>query len=290
MYKIQRWRMAAAGALAAALCLSLSACILSPGAFESTLNLRRDGTFTFTYAGEIHLLALSKLADMSNGADVDDDFVPTTCWDEDFNDRECTDDEIAEQRETWEAEADERKARADREAESMRQFLGGIDPADPEAAEELAARLRRQEGWTHVDYRGDGLFDVAFSLNSTIGHDFVFPTIERFPMINSFVLANLRQGRTVRVEAPGFAVQGGGNPFQGMFAGLAAAGAASSENSQTMPALPEMEGTFRIVTDGQILANNTDEGPQAATGGQVLEWRVNRRTEAVPMALIQLGQ
>jgi hypothetical protein len=289
MYKIQRWRMAAAGALAAALCLSLSACILSPGAFESTLNLRRDGTFTFSYDGEIHLLALSKLAEMSNAADGGDDFIATPCWDEDFNDRECTEDEIAEQRETWEAEAGDRKARAEREAESMRQFLGGIDPADPKAAEELAARLRRQEGWTHVDYRGDGLFDVAFSLNSTIGHDFVFPTIERFPMINSFVLANLRQGRTVRVEAPGFTVQGGANPFQGMFAGFAAAGAASSGNSDAMPVLPEMEGTFRIVTDGQILANNTDEGPQAAPGGQVLEWRVNRRTEAVPMALIQLA-
>jgi hypothetical protein len=287
MHIFRHWRLAAAGALAAAASLALSACIVSPGAFESTFGLRRDGTFTFTYEGEIHLLALSRLAEMSNLAGGDD-FVETTCWDEDFNDRECTEEEIAEQRETWEAEAEERKARAEREAESMRQFLGGIDPANPQAAEELAARLRRQEGWTRVDYRGDGLFDVAFSLNSTIGHDFVFPTIERFPMTNSFVLANLRQGRTVRVEAPGFAVQGGSNPFQGMFAGLAAAGAASSDNSEAMPTLPEMEGTFRIVTDGQILANNTDEGPQATPDGQVLEWRVNRRTEAVPMALIQL--
>jgi len=288
MHIFRHWRLAAAGALAAAASLALSACIVSPGAFESTFGLRRDGTFTFTYEGEIHLLALSRLAEMSNLAGGDD-FVETTCWDEDFNDRECTEEEIAEQRETWEAEAEERKARAEREAESMRQFLGGIDPANPQAAEELAARLRRQEGWTRVDYRGDGLFDVAFSLNSTIGHDFVFPTIERFPMTNSFVLANLRQGRTVRVEAPGFAVQGGSNPFQGMFAGLAAAGAASSDNSEAMPTLPEMEGTFRIVTDGQILANNTDEGPQATPDGQVLEWRVNRRTEAVPMALIQLA-
>jgi hypothetical protein len=50
-----------------------------------------------------------------------------------------------------------------------------------------------------------------------------------------------------------------------------------------------MNGTFRIVTDGQILANNTDEGPQSSPEGQVLEWTVNKRTEASPMALIQLG-
>lgn len=289
MHMFRHWRVAAAGALAAAASMVLSACILSPGAFESTFDLRRDGTFTFTYEGEIHLLALSRLAEMSNEAEGGGDFIETPCWDEDFNDRECTEEEIAAQRETWEAEAGEREARAEREAESMRQFLGGIDPADPEAAEELAARLRRQEGWTRVDYRGDGLFDVAFSLTSTIGHDFVFPTIERFPMTNSFVLASLRQGGTVRIEAPGFAAQGGSNPFQGMFAGMAAAGAASADGTEGMPPMPEMDGTFRIVTDGQILANNTDEGPQATTDGEVLEWRVNRRTEAAPMALIQLG-
>ena len=53
---------------------------------------------------------------------------------------------------------------------------------------------------------------------------------------------------------------------------------AASADSDNAPPIPEMSGTFRIVTDGQILANNTDEGPQATPEGQVLEWRVNRRT------------
>lgn len=288
MHIFRRWQIVATGALVAAASLTLSACILSPGVFESTFDLRSDGRFTFTYDGQIHLLALSKLAQMSNPADGGGDFVETPCWDDDFNDRECTEEEVSEQREAWEAGAEERRARSEREAESMRQFLGGIDPADPKAAEELAARLRRQEGWKRVEYRGDGLFEVAFSLSSTMGHDFVFPTIERFPMTNSFVLANFRQGRTVRVEAPGFAAQDGSNPFQ-MFAGLAAVGAASGESAGADPQIPEMNGTFRIVTDGQILANNTDEGATATPEGQVLEWRVNQRTRAAPMALIQLG-
>ena len=50
-----------------------------------------------------------------------------------------------------------------------------------------------------------------------------------------------------------------------------------------------MEGTFRIVTDGEILANNTDEGPQASAGGQVLEWTINKRTQAAPMALVRIA-
>jgi len=288
MPMIGRWRAAAAGALVLVASLALTACILSPGKFESTLDLRRDGRFTFSYKGEIHLLALSKLAAMSNPSGSDDEFAATSCWDDDYNARECTEEEIVEQRDAWEAGAAERKARAEREAEAMRQFLGGIDPADPQAAEELAERLRRQEGWKRVDYRGDGLFEVDFALSSTLGHDFAFPTLERFPIATAFVVVNLRQGHVVRVDAPGFAEQGGANPLQSI-AGLAALGAASSAAAETIPQVPEMAGTFRIVTDGQILANNTDEGPQATAEGRVLDWTVNRRTEIAPTALIKLG-
>jgi hypothetical protein len=286
MTMMTRWRAAAAAAFAAVASLALSACILSPGTFDATLDLRRDGRFTFSYNGQIYLLALSKLAEMSGQAE--EEFVASTCWDDDFNEHECTEEEIAEQREAWEAGAEQRRARAEQEAATMRQMFGGIDPADPRAAEELAARLRRQEGWKRVDYRGDGLFEVEFSLSGTLGHDFVFPTLERFPLTNTFVVANVRQGRSVRIEAPGFTAQGGANPFQSMVAGMAAAGATATPGG-TMPQLPEMEGTFRVVTDGQILANNTDEGPRAGPAGAILEWRVNKRTDTAPMALIELG-
>ena len=51
MNVISRWKAAAAAALAAAGALALSACIVSPGKFEAAFDLRRDGTFTFTYDG-----------------------------------------------------------------------------------------------------------------------------------------------------------------------------------------------------------------------------------------------
>lgn len=286
-----RWRAATAVALAAAVTLALAACIVSPGKFVSTLDLRRDGTFTYTYDGQIYLLALSKLADIAAEAEsTGEEFVEQPCYDdESFDERPCTEEETAQQRETWEAQAASRKAEAERETETMRAMLGGIDPADPEAAEELAERLRRQEGWQLVDYRGDGLFEVQFSITSRMGHDFAFPTFERFPMSNGFVVANLRKGNTVRIEAPGFAVQGGSNPMQGMMAGMAGMFGAIGEEGSEDRAMPEMEGTFRVVTDSRILANNTDEGPQAGPAGQTLEWKINRRTQSPPMALIQLG-
>lgn len=286
-------RRTIAAALAILGALALSACIVSPGTFQASLDIRRDGQFTFSYQGEIYLLALSQLADMANDADsVGDPFVEQPCYDdESFEERPCTGDELAEQRRYWEEQAAARRASAERETAAVKAMFGGIDPADPEAAEELAARLRRQEGWNRVEYRGDGLFEVEFSLTSRLGHDFAFPTFERFPMSNAFVVANLRQGSSVRIEAPGFAAQGGGNPFQGMMTGMAGVfgAAAETETDAQIPSMPEMRGTFRIVTDGRILANNTDEGPQQSAEGEVLQWDVSPRTQAPPMALIQLG-
>ena len=268
--------------------LALAACVVSPGKFDSTFEVRRDGTFSFTYNGEIYLLALSRLAEMSSEAE-NEEFAETPCYDdENFEERPCTEAELAEQREYWSQQVEARKQQAAREAEEMRQFLGGIDPADPAAAEEIADRLRRQEGFKRVDYRGDGLFEVEFLLSSRLGHDFTFPTFERFQMSNSFVVANLRQGNSVRVEAPGFAPQAGGSPWQAMVAGMAGGGY-SANGGESMPQLPQMDGTFRILTDGRILANNTDEGPVEGAGAQVLEWKINDRTPAAPMALIQLG-
>ena len=102
-----RWRACAAAALAAIGALTLSACIVSPGAFEASLDLRREGQFTFSYRGEIYLLALSQLADMASAADAEgEEFLEQPCYDdEDFEERTCTDEEIADQKEVWEETA-----------------------------------------------------------------------------------------------------------------------------------------------------------------------------------------
>ena len=49
-----------------------------------------------------------------------------------------------------------------------------------------------------------------------------------------------------------------------------------------------IDGTFTIRTDGAVVSNNTDEGPQAGAAGQQLSWTINARTNAVPMAVIRL--
>jgi len=50
-----------------------------------------------------------------------------------------------------------------------------------------------------------------------------------------------------------------------------------------------MEGTFTIVTNGAIRANNTDEGSTTSPRGEVLTWEVDGSTQNAPTALIKLA-
>ena len=273
-----------AGALTVASSLALSGCFLSPGAFTSELQLMSDGTFSFTYDGEIQMLALSELAAMANKAE---EKFEAQCWDDKYEERECSLAEVNEQRAEWDASASERAAKQKQEAEQMKAMLGGIDPSNPKAAEELAEKLERQRGWEDVTYRGDGLFDVDFRISGRMTHDFAFPVIEKMPLGNMFVMVVLRDDNQVRVDAPGFASQGGGNPMQGMMAGMAGLMQMSEENEgQDPPRMAMPDGTFTIITNGRILANNTDEGPRANAQGRSLVWTISPRTEQAPTALI----
>lgn len=284
-------RLALVGGMLAGLGLALSGCLLSPGAFTSRLELRQERTFSYSYEGEIHFLALSKLAEMGAQSESGpDEFSAEPCYDDEpFKERACTSEEIAEQERAWQEGREARVQKREREAEMMRAMLGGLDPADPRAASEMAARLERQRGWNKVIPRGDGLFEVSFAISGPLGHDFVFPTMEGFPIANTFVQIALRDDETVRVDAPGFAAQAAANPYQGMMAGMASAFSAGGEGQDEIPRMPAIDGTFTLVTDGEILANNTDEGPRHTPAGRTLEWRINERTRSAPMALVRLG-
>jgi hypothetical protein len=261
--------------------LLLTSCLLMPGRFMSTLDVRKDGRFSFAYTGEIHMLALSKLA--TEASDANATFKPAPCHKDDgLEERSCSAAEIVAQRNSWQEERRQAAEKRRQDAEAMKAMLGGIDPSNPRAAEDLAQRLRRQTGWKRVTYQGDGLFDVEFAISGRLDHDFTFPTIERLPMANAFVQIELRKDGTVRIDAPGFTAGSAGEPFRGMMQGVAA------KNSGG-PTFPEIDGRFTITTDGAILANNTDEGPQTDPSGQKLDWVVSMRSPAAPTALIRTG-
>lgn len=279
-------RQLVAAGLVAGLSLLLGACLLSPGKFVSALDLRKDGRFSFTYTGQISMLGLSKLAELDRKDKGS--FEADKCFGDDGEkERTCTAAEITEQKKRWD---DDRKAAAEKskkDAESAKVLFGGIDPTSPRAAEEMAERLRKQAGWKSVIYKGDGLFEVDFAISGHIDHDFAFPTIERFPMANAFVVINRRADGSVRVDAPGFGPASGSGNAMRSFAAMAAMDKA--KGNEKVP-VPEMDGVFTITTDGRILANNTDEGPANGTTGQILKWTVTPRSGAAPTALVILGQ
>jgi len=281
-------RKAMASAAILALGLMLSACFLSPGKFTSNLDIRSDGKFRFTYAGEIYLLTLTEL--VKNAQNKKDVFEPEPCEVSNGVTRECTAAELDQQMRDWE---DEQKGKSDKkkeETEQMAAMLGGFDPSDPKAAEELVSTLRRQAGWRSVEYVGNGRFDVDFSIEGTLDHDFAFPTMERFPMGNAFVQLSLQKEGKLRIDAPGYSAASMGGPFQNLaqLAMMEQTYKNEDDKKETAP-LPVLDGKFTVTTDARILANNTDTGPTAVPVGQRLEWEVNTRTANAPTALIQLS-
>ena len=282
-----------ATAVLAGLSLLLTGCFITPGKFTSELVLMEQDRFSFTYEGEIFFLGLSQLAAMEAAGE---EFEATCYEDDSFDERECTEEEIAEQRAEWEASAEERMASNAQEAEQLATMMGGIDPTDPEASAELVELLLRQEGWERVVDKGNGVFDVRYSVEGELSHDFMFPVIEGFPVTNPFVQMILRDGDVVRVNAPGFSASDESNPMAGMMAGmggmngLANLQAMNSEEGENMPELPVIDGTFTIVTSGNILANNTDEGPSSTSNGKMLKWEISPRSSQAPTALIDMSR
>lgn len=287
----------AAAAILAGMSLLLTGCFITPGKFTSELVLGPDQNFTFTYEGEIFFLGLSQLAEMGESVK---EFEPEPCYvDNSFDERECTANELEGQRAAWEAGAEQRAAEAAQKAEQMSALLGGIDATDPEATAKFTELLLRQKGWDRVEDKGDGVFDVSYTLTGKLTHDFTFPLIEGVPTTNPFVQIFLRDGNVVRINAPGFSAQNDDNPMGAMMGGLAGmagmaamAPDASGDNEGSTPDIPTIDGTFTIVTTGamEIRANNTDEGANPTPTGEMLVWDISPRTKAAPTALINLGR
>lgn len=263
--------------------LLLAACMLAPGRFTSGLDVKRDGRFRFVYAGELHVLPLMK-------AEQNRTFTPEPCTDSQSGpERPCRREEIDQQRNAWQA----RRERDRQSSAAMAAMLGGVDFDDPEAPGDIAERLMRQKGWRRADYRGNGTFDVTYSIDSRLDHEFAFPSIEGFSWSNAFVTISPRSDGTARIDAPGFSPGSGMNGMGGaLVLGTMMGGAMSmKETSGSLSSSPPtVEGTFTVTTDAPILANNTDEGPEAVPVGQVLSWTINSRAPAPPTALLQLDR
>lgn len=275
-------------ALLLALSLSLGGCFVTPGAFTSTLDLRRNGDFAFTYAGEI---VFTSPADAIRDKPTPwaDDKASCTLGDDDpkvrageaaaEDGRPCAAAEIAAQRRTYEADQTAKAEKARKEAQKFGAMFG-YTPGDDAANRRLAETMMRYDGWQSVVYKGDGVFAVDYRAAGKLTQDLVFPLLPQADIIFPFVTLRRQTDGSVRVKAPMLT----GNAFKGLAGGLQAMGGDEDAPAGT----GRTRGSFTVTTDGDVLTNNTENGASAARGVRALVWEVTPGSEKAPEALIGL--
>ncbi|HEY0149900.1 MAG TPA: hypothetical protein VGB70_12975 [Allosphingosinicella sp.] len=277
-------RIAAAGAFA----LLATACLLAPGKFDASLDIRRDGSFTYRYAGEVVFITPAAAAEAQAEADKTYDPSMETCWDDQqppaqAKERPCTQKEMEQAKSDWEANRAMSAERRKTEVEQMKAVFGGLDPSDPKAVDQFTQRLLSYDGWKRVTHKGKGVFDVLYEKSGRLDHDFIFPLFPEVDWIIPFVHASRRSDSRIRVAAPAFAqakAMGGG------MNGLGAFGAMAGEKAGP---LPKPEGTFTLTTDAEVLTNNTNDGPVAGAGGtKTMKWVIGPLDSKKPEALLKL--
>jgi hypothetical protein len=312
------------GILSVLFALLLSGCFLAPGQFTSSLDIRKDGTFTFAYTGEIAVINpdgmmgrekpkvwSEKMGNcFKSGRTYLDEYIIT---DDDITKdgtvieraSDAAKDGVMDGSDTapdpdsvarpctpaelakLKKEFDEsQKSRAERQKRDSEQMAAvfGLSTNDDEAARKVAASLLKYQGWKAATYKGKGVYQVDYRITGRVGHDFVFPIFPQGDLMIPFISMRTRADGAVMVAAPGYS--GGG--FKGMANRMKMLGA-SSNDLKGMPETSTItKGTFTLTTDGTPVTNNTEDGPVAGTAGQTLKWDISNDSEKIPEALIRL--
>ncbi|NJM50470.1 MAG: hypothetical protein HC843_05925 [Sphingomonadales bacterium] len=204
---------------------------------------------------------------------------------DDYSERECTAEEIAEQKAEWEEGQEARKKRQEEQKKIFTMLLGGIDPKDPKTIERFTKEVERLAGWNKVEHLGDGLFMVDYSTKGQLADDYAFPIIPRYALGQPMIHITRWDNGRLRVEAPAFHSDPDFS-LMAMMGGGAMTGMMRGKEPKVQPA--DVKGTFTLTTDAEILANNTEEGPVDVAGLKKLTWDVTPDIFGPPMALLKL--
>jgi hypothetical protein len=287
--------------------LLLTGCLWGPGKFNSDLTVRKDGTFVLDYRGEI-VIQIPK-----------DEFSPKPWTDNQAycfegrrqsesptvpvviappapappqpssagrtsppvivapKRRTCTPAEIAQQREAFEKNQASSVERKRSEAQSMAKMFG-LPGLDDESSREFAAKLTKYAGWRSVRYRGNGVFDVDYHFVGSAKQDFLFPSLPDNDLLIPFIAIRRRADGSVLVTAPEFV--GGAGPLGTRAASLPGA-------TRGMP-VSRAQGRFTVITDGEILTNNSEDGAAPHPIGRQLHWDIGPASNKIPETLIRL--
>lgn len=254
-------------ALAALACLTLSSCIFVPGRFESTLDVLSDGSFTYAYQGEMVFLMPQELGEeeWQEGQEL--------CHsDDDGTRRDCSPDEIAEQRKAFA----ELQAGRSKQGEEIAELIG-FNPLDAAANERLAARLMAHPGWNEVRYLGRGRYWVDYRLSGRLDRDFAFPMLPDVQMAMPFITLSRDRAGTLHMAAAGLASQ----QLRRVINDQTPRVDRDDPLSDDMQELFNLSrGTLTVTTDAPVTATNGVRSGEA--GGQTIVWTIEGRTSPTP--------
>jgi hypothetical protein len=185
--------------------------------------------------------------------------------------------ELAEAKKDYETQTAARAKTKREEAEQMAKMFG-LPGFDDESNRAFAAKLSKYAGYRSVTYRGNGVFDVDYHFVGSAKQDFVFPALPDNDFLIPFIAIRRRADGSVFVTAPEFV--GGTGPLGTRAAGLAGATKGSP--------ISRADGRFTVTTDGEILTNNSEDGPSAGPRGREVHWDVDASSKKIPETLIRL--
>ena len=256
--------------------------------------MRKNGTYTLDYKGEI----LFQLPESEKANPPWKDAF-ARCWDGSEPDlaptnpataaafdemtkpdsRPCTPAEIAIVRAKFDKEEAERGARKRQESEQLAKMFG-LPGSDDASSRKFAATLMKYKGWRSVSYEGKGVFAVDYRGEGSLTQDVVFPMIPDSDLMLPFVALRRRTDGSVLVTAPAFT--GGSGPFAARAKMMGLPGS-DKDGPQS-----RAKGRLTLITDGEILTNNSEDGPALYAGGRQLKWDVDATSTKVPEALVKL--
>ncbi|MCH8615727.1 hypothetical protein LZ016_06385 [Sphingomonas sp. SM33] len=270
--------------------LLLTGCLWGPGKFASDLTLKKDGSFVLDYRGEIVLQtppdaeakaepwSTEKARCRKSGKVEVQAWLPPVDDDDKDEVRPCTPTELAKAKTDFEKQAAER-AKSKREDTEQMAKLFGMPGFDDESSRAFAAKLGKYAGYRSVQYRGRGVYDVDYHFEGRATQDFVFPALPDNDFIIPFIAIRRRKDGSVFVTAPAFTGRAG--PLG------ARAGAAAASQMKDGP-VSKAQGRFIIITDGEVLTNNSEDGTAPHALGRQVHWDVGPGSSKIPEALVRL--
>lgn len=232
--------------------LLLSACLVTPGRFDSTLDIRADRSFSFTYKGEILASDMGKgLGSMPGN---DDPINGATPRDQQSSLRTAL-------RSGTQGKAEER-------------FDVKDDKGDEQQMQAIAAALSKEKGFRSARYMGNRRFEIDYAISGRLTHAFLFPFNSDAQIVLPFVAVELRGEDRARVKAPGYS--NGYDKSQNPMGGNGGDDAAKA-----------LDGTFTLTTDAEIVSQNQEDGAQDMAQGKRIVWKITPLTGEAPAATLK---